>query len=168
MDEHRIGLKPIRRRVWSPRGERPIVPVHQRYQWLYVYGFVRPTTGQTMWLLMPTVSVEAWSVALAEFARTVGLGPSKRIDLVVDCAGWHTSPRVERPTGLQLLFLPPYSPELQPAEHLWALSDRPLLNRCFETLDALEAVQADHCRWLEHQTAIVRSTTNFHWWPQLA
>ena len=33
-DEHRIGLKPILRRVWAPRGERPIAPRHHRFEWL--------------------------------------------------------------------------------------------------------------------------------------
>ncbi len=44
-DEHRLGLKPILRKVWSPVGERPIVKVHQRYEWTYLYAFARPNTG---------------------------------------------------------------------------------------------------------------------------
>ena len=47
MDEHRIGLKPITRGVWAPKGERPIALGHHRYEWLYIYGFVEPTTGRT-------------------------------------------------------------------------------------------------------------------------
>ena len=51
MDEHRIGLKPIVRAVGAKRGERPVVSVQPRYEWLYVYGFVRPETGETsFWL----------------------------------------------------------------------------------------------------------------------
>ena len=34
-DEHRLGLKPIHRRVWAPIGERPIALGHHRYEWLY-------------------------------------------------------------------------------------------------------------------------------------
>lgn len=41
-DEHRVGLKPIIRKVWSPIGERPIAVVQPRYEWLYIYGFVEP------------------------------------------------------------------------------------------------------------------------------
>ncbi len=55
---------------------------------------------------------------------------------------------VERHMGLSLLFLPPYSPGLQPAEHLWQLSDAPLVDRCFASLDDLESVQAERCDWL--------------------
>jgi hypothetical protein len=48
-DEHRVGLKPILRKVWSPIGQRPIATVSHRYEWLYVYGFVKPQTGETLW-----------------------------------------------------------------------------------------------------------------------
>ena len=39
-DEHRVGLKPIIRRIWAPIGERPIAEVEHRYEWLYLYSFV--------------------------------------------------------------------------------------------------------------------------------
>jgi len=44
MDEHRIGLKPILRRVWAPKGERPAALGHHRYERLYVWGFVQPAS----------------------------------------------------------------------------------------------------------------------------
>jgi hypothetical protein len=46
-DEHRIGLKPITRRVWAPRGNRPVAPCHHRFEWLYVTAFVSPATGES-------------------------------------------------------------------------------------------------------------------------
>ncbi|MBA2754580.1 MAG: hypothetical protein H0U40_08995 [Chloroflexia bacterium] len=46
-DEHRLGLLPVIRRVWAPRGQRPVCPVRRRFQWRSVSGFVRPSTGQT-------------------------------------------------------------------------------------------------------------------------
>src|SRR5215204_2173957 len=45
-DEHRLGLKPILRRVWAPKGQRPIALGHHRYKWLYVTAFVQPTSGE--------------------------------------------------------------------------------------------------------------------------
>lgn len=168
MDEHRIGLKPILRRVWSKRGQRPRVVVNQRYEWLYVYGFVHPPTGRSFWLFMPTVSIPAFDAALSAFAEFAGASPDKRLFIFVDRAGWHTSPKVQCPAAVRLWFLPPYSPELQPAEHLWTLSDKPLVNRCFANLNQLEAVQAERCNWLQDHPDIVRSATNFHWWPQFA
>jgi hypothetical protein len=117
-DEHRVGLKSIVRRVWAPKGTRPIAAIKEKYQWLYVYAFVHPTSGDTHWLLLPTVNSQAMSLALADFAKAVGAGPDKHILLVLDGAGWHTSHEVVIPAGIELVPLPSHSPELQPAERL--------------------------------------------------
>ncbi len=90
-DEARLGIKPIVRKVWSPIGQRPLVKVHQRYEWTYLYAFAHANSGEVRWLILPTVSVEAFSLALEDFAREVGAGKRKRIMLVVDKAGWHTA-----------------------------------------------------------------------------
>ena len=80
--------------------------------------------GRTSWLLLPTVDVEVFSLALAAFAEEVGAGPNKHIVLVLDRAGWHSSARLSVPEGIHLVFLPPHSPEVQPSERLWPLSGR--------------------------------------------
>jgi DDE superfamily endonuclease len=67
-------------------------------------------------------------VELAAFARAVGASPTKQIVLVLDQAGWRTSVHLRVPEHVHLLFLPPYSPELQPAEHLWSLTNDALVN----------------------------------------
>ena len=54
---HRVGLKPILSKLWPPIGERPLGIVNHRYEWLYVYGFVNPKTGETHWYLIPRVNV---------------------------------------------------------------------------------------------------------------
>ncbi|WP_364302975.1 transposase [Moorena sp. SIO4A5] len=71
------------------------------------------------------------------------------------------------PKGLFLEFLPPYSPELQPAERLWPLLDQALINRVFETIEALEEAIFQRCRQLIKQPQILRRLTQFHWWPSL-
>ena len=143
-----------------------MAPVHHRYEWLYVYGFVRPATGETFWLILPRVNKELFSLALKEFAEWVGAGEDKRVVLAVDRAGWHTSEEVEAPEGLHLLKLPPRSPELQPSERLWPLVDEPVANRHFEDLDELEGVLVERCRELLGRPATVRSHTRFHWWTE--
>jgi transposase len=165
-DEHRIGLKPVLRRVWAPIGKRPIAIVRHRFAWRYLVGFVHPASGRTLFHLATTVSIAAFEVELAEFTRVVGASPTKQIVLVLDRAGWHASARLRVPEHLHLLFLPPYSPELQPAEHLWPLTNACLVNRYFASLDELEDAQLAHCAALQAQPARIRSTTAFHWWPK--
>jgi transposase len=166
-DEHRIGLKPILRRVWARKGSRVRTVVRPRYQWMYLYGDVLPHSGATSWLLMPTVNTTAFSLALAAFAQEQGVGPSKQVLLVMDQAGWHKGRELLVPEGLHLLFLPAHSPELQPAERLWPLTNEPLANRVFDSLDELQEVQAERCRWLQTHPEIIRGRTSFHWWPPL-
>lgn len=163
-DEHRVGLKPILRRVWAPRGVRPGVRVRPRYEWLWVYGFVRPATGQTEWLLLPRVSTELFDLALAHFARAVGAGPHKRVLLVLDQAGWHTTGQLAVPEGIHLVFLPAHSPELQPAERLWPLCNEGLANKLCATMAELEEALA---HWLvQIRDEAVCRLTHYHWWPQ--
>ncbi len=164
-DEHRLGLLPVLRRVWAPKGQRPLAHVRRKYEWLYVYGFVRPRTGQSWWGLLPTVTVPAMNLALATFARDEGIDAQQRAVLVVDQAGWHTSPELAVPDGIDVLFLPSASPELQPAERLWALIDEPVANRAFADLDALEVVLVERCRRLEADRERLKAHTHFHWWP---
>jgi transposase len=165
MDEHRVGLKPVIRRVWARKGQRPLIRVQQRYEWLYVYGFVHPESGDTHWLLLPSVNVEVFTIALEQFAQAVDAGPHRRILLVLDRAGWHSSQTLVVPDGIQLMFLPPYSPELQPCERIWPLTNEAIANRRFETLDELQEVQAERCVALQNDPDGLRHTTLFHWWP---
>lgn len=164
-DEHRLGLLPVTRRVWAKRGQRPVAAVERRYQWLYVYGFVRPATGQSWWALAPTVTAEAMSAVLAAFAHDEGIDAQHRVALVLDGAGWHTSHTLRIPEGIDLLRLPAVSPELQPAERLWPLVDEPVANRSFADLDALEAVLVQRCQTLRAAPALIKAHTQFHWWP---
>lgn len=164
-DEHRLGLLPVIRRVWAPIGQRPIAQIRRKYQWLYVYGFIRPATGQSWWCLLPTVTTKAFALALATFARDEGIDAMHRAVLVVDRAGWHTSPALGLPEGLEVVFLPSASPELQPAERLWPLVDEPVANRAFPDLEALEAVLVERCRVLAADRERIKSHTRFHWWP---
>jgi transposase len=159
-------LKPILRRVWAPKGQRPIALGHHRYKWLYVTAFVQPISGEVFWYVSNGVSKPFFAALLALFAREAGAGRDRIIVLGLDSAGWHTAPNLVVPEGLRLVYLPPYSPELQPAEHLWPILDEPLANRYFETLADLERTVADRCRVLGGDQLSLG--TNFHWWPKPA
>ena len=164
-DEHRIGLQPILRKLWAPKGERPQVTVYPRYEWLYLYAFVRPSTGETYWLLMPYLNTKAFSLALELFAKT----RDKHVLLMMDNAAWHKSSKLVIPETISTLFQPPYSPELQPAEHLWQFSDEPLTNQCFDSLDDLQNSLELHCRMIMTQPQYIQrihKATCFHWLPQ--
>jgi transposase len=84
------------------------------------------------------LNIDLFNCVLANFAHYFGPGPDKHILLSIDQVGWYTSDKVVLPEGLRLVFLPSYSPELQPAERLWPILDEPIANRVFDTIDELE------------------------------
>ena len=84
---------------------------------------------------------------------------------MLDNAGWHVSKNVKLPTGIRLCFLPPYAPELQPAERLWPLTDEAVVNKPFETLDQLSDTLDRRCAALADDPAVIKGNTFFHWWP---
>ena len=133
------------------------------------YAFAHPKSGEVHWLILPTVSAEVFSMALEHFAKEVGAGKRKRILLVVDRAGWHTAKKkLKVPEGIHLEFLPPHSPELQPAERLWPLSNEGVANCHFEEIEELEETLGERCVALSEQPDLIRSYIRYHWWPQAA
>ena len=165
-DEHRLGLKPIHRRVWAPIGERPLALGHHRYEWLYVTAFVAPSRGETVWYLSNGLDKPFFAKLLEAFARETGAGRDRIIVLQLDNAGWHTPENLPVPDGIRLVYQPARTPELQPAEHLWPLVDEPLANKYFDTIDDLETVVAQRCCDLNFDRNLIAQHTGFHWWPK--
>jgi hypothetical protein len=68
--------------------------VRHRYEWLYVYGFVKPKTGETLWYLIPRVNTKWLNIVYENFAKDAEISGKKKILLVEDNAGWHRSQKV--------------------------------------------------------------------------
>jgi transposase len=162
-DEARLGLKPVSRRVWWRKGQRPRSCGRTRYEWLYVYGFARPATGATFTVILPRVRVERMAAALAGFAAHADPEGEKVLVLVVDRAGWHTAKRLAVPPNIVLHFLPPCTPELQPVEPFWSLVREAVANDTFERLADLRRAVRRRCRKLAADQVTVRGAVGFHW-----
>jgi transposase len=109
-----------------------------------------------LWLLAGGMTATAVAAVTSNSAYWIG-----QIVLVLDRAGWHASVHLRVPDHVHLLFLPAYSPELQPAKHLWPLTNTALANRHFATIEALEDVQAERCVALQALRDLIRSTALF-------
>jgi len=167
-DEHRIGLKPVTRRVWAPVGERPIAHGHHRFEWLDVTAFVSPATGESFWYVSNGVSKPFFEALLRLFAEEAGAGRERRIVLTLDNAGWHGEAGLAVPDGVRLVFQPAYTPEAQPAETLWTLVDEPIVNKHIPTLEALEEIVSSRCAALASDHEKIKSQAGFHCWPKIA
>jgi transposase len=100
---------------------------------------------------------------LAEIAGEVS--PGAHAILVLDGAGWHqTGGELKVPGNISLLHLPPYAPELNPVENLWAyLRGNKLSNRVFETYDAILDACCDAWNWLMSQPSRITSIATRSW-----
>ena len=162
-DEGRFGLKPLLTRIWAKRGQRPVIAQRRRYHWLYTYIFVEPHTGQSEYLILPSVSVELMQLALEEFSRAVDPEQRQIIVLLLDRAGWHTSLRLQVPKNIVLLPFPPYTPELSPAEPMVLKLKLPLANQMLDTLQQIEDRLVAECLRLQAHPQEVRALTRFPW-----
>lgn len=114
--------------MWALRGSRPQAPRQTEYGYTYVFAAVCPATGDSVALVLPWANTEMMTWFLAELALAVPAGA--HLVLVLDNAGWHRSHDLIVPGCISLLFLPPYSPELNPVERVWGhLKKRRLSNR---------------------------------------
>ena len=161
MDEARIGLQPIRHKTWAPLGVRPTVEVAPKYEWRYVYSAVQPLTGKTYTLILPSVNTDMMQIWLDSFAAS---RPRNTTSLVVlDGAGWHTTSKLTVHRNIETIALPPYSPELNPAERLWTLMRRCLANRYFASLNELDEAIINAVRNWIRDTGALASLTSYQW-----
>ena len=137
-DESRVGLLPLIRRRITAGGGQPVATVTYQFRYFYLYGAVDPTTGDSFFLELPWLNTRAFQVWLAHFAETF---PDSFNLLVLDNGAFHKAKAVQWPANVAPVFLPPYSPELNPIERLWRDLKDKLAEGVAHTLDQLsEAV----------------------------
>ena len=140
-----------------------MAPHRIKRQWLYVYGFARLGTAETTWYLLPQANTDWMSLALAEWTREVDPQGRKRLLLVMDGAGWHSSGKLVVPPQGELFPLPPNTPELQPVESAWPHLREVVANEVFPGLEPLTDRLAEQCRrFLDHPETI-QGQLAFHW-----
>lgn len=160
-DEARFGRINDLKRCWAPQGIRPHIDFQVIRQFTYVYAAVCPKTGQTFSLILPDADSEMMNLFLCELKQYY---KDYRVIMVADQASWHKSATIKKDKNLRFIFLPPASPELNPAEHLWDhIREKYFANRSFDSVDDLEIKleRAFHDVYLDKDT--IRSLTSFSW-----
>ena len=148
-------------RCWAPRGIRPNVPCQIVREYTYAYVAVSPHDGTMDSLILPWVSEQAMSIFLREVSNR---HPDEFILMVMDGAGWHKAKALKVPGNMALIFLPPYSPELNPVEHIWeSIREDGFRNKAFNSIGAVEDRLAQSLADLEKDPVSVASMTGFPW-----
>jgi transposase len=113
------------------------------------------------------VSKPFFEAPLETFAREAGADVHRTIILVIDNAGWDGKAGLSVADGVRLVFLPPYTPEPQPAEALCALVDEPIVNKHVATIDELDEIIAKRCVALAKEREAIKGRADFHWLPKV-
>jgi transposase len=139
--------------MWVPPEIRDPVMLHApTRKSVACFGAVNLATGRLVRAICSVFNAETFSAFLHQLLRH--RARRKRMVVVLDNAKYHHAvllkPMLHKYRAtLQLLFLPPYSPQLAPIERVWKLARRLVMhNRYFATLAAvLEAVNACFTLW---------------------
>jgi transposase len=158
-DESRLGLQlPIHRRL-TGYGVKPVQIVEPLYEYYWLYAAVEPTTGDAFWWELPCLDADCFTVFLRQFGHHY----AESLNIVLlDQAPAHVAHRVAVPDNVVLVWLPAYSPELNPVERLWEdLKHRidVLDARVRTSLAALQAHVADIVR--RYTTEAIASLTGY-------
>jgi hypothetical protein len=134
-DEGRFGRISTPNRAWAPPGVRPKVARQIIRESSYVYAAVAPEQGLMTSLILPAANTAMMNLFLAQVAQDFA---DYFVVMQVDQAGWHRAKDLQVPENIRLIFQPPYSPEVNPVEHLWEeLREKYLHNRLFPSLQGL-------------------------------
>ena len=160
-DEGRFGLLGNPRRCWAPKRIRPVVGARLIRQYTYAFSAVSPHDGAMDSLVLHFVNAETMSLFLAVVANRHS---DEFILMVMDQAGWHIANALEIPANMRIIFLPPYSPELNPAEHIWkTLRVGWFANTVFNGMKAVVDTLCDGLRTLESDHQRTQSFAGFDW-----
>lgn len=158
-DEAGFGRINKPKRCWCPKGLRPLTPCHHIREYRYVYGAVEPLTGESFFLVMPFCNTDCMNIFLEELSSAY---PNDKIIMVCDGAAWHKAKRLEIPTNIRLLFIPPYTPEMNPIEQIWKeIRKLGFKNEIFASLEKVVDRLCETISNLPRQT--IRSITGRHW-----
>jgi len=132
-DEAGFGRINKPKRCWAPMGVRPCVPSHHIREYRYAYGAVEPMTGDSFFLVLPWANTVCMNLFLSELSNVF---PDDMILMGLDQASWHTTKNLIIPDNIQLFFLLPCTPEMNPVEQVWKdIRKRGFKNELFTTLE---------------------------------
>jgi V8-like Glu-specific endopeptidase len=158
-DEGRFGRLSRPHACWAPPGVRPLAPSQFVREAVYVFAAVAPSLGKLCSLILPAANTEMMNLFLEHVSQTFS---NYFIVMQIDQAGWHHAKNLVIPENIRLIKQPPYSPELNPVEHVWdEIREKYFHNRIFPSLDLLVEKLCHALNTLTDNAPRVKSMTNF-------
>jgi len=119
----------------TARAVKPICKFQQVFRSTYLFGAFSPITGDSLQLILPYCNGDNFQIFMDKLS---GQNPEELKIMVLDNGAFHKAKKLNIPENIALIFLPPYSPELNPAEKMWAKYKRQFSNLLFDSLERLE------------------------------
>jgi transposase-like protein len=160
-DEARFGRMARMRRCWAPAPLRPMVRNGYERQFTYVYGAISPLQGQLDWCLTPQMNTEHMAAFLQQVSQAHA---DEFILMVLDGASSHKAKALTVPENIRLISLPPYSPELNPQEHVWdELREKQFPNRVMDQMEQVIQQLQDGLTRMANDHDRMRSLSAWPW-----
>jgi hypothetical protein len=131
-DEMRYGTRTEMGKRWLPKGERPVCPVKIGYDFGLLYLALCPYNGDIFAMFLPNMDVVCFDIFTQKLQEHVG----QKIKLILDRAACHTA--ATQNEAVELIFLPPACPELNPAERFFKELRKELKIRVFQSIQSIE------------------------------
>jgi len=128
----------------------------------YAYTAVCPETGESYSLILPYANSICMNIFMNEFSDYF---KNYRVIMAMDRASWHTGDKTNKWDNIVPLFIPPYSPELNPVENIWDYirENYRFKNTTFSSLKSVEDKLEKSLLDLQKNKDVVRSITLFNW-----
>ena len=160
-DEARFGRISSPTYCWAPYGLRPIISAQIVRQYTHVFSAVSPNDGQSFSLILPYADTDAMDIFLQEFSEAFH---EYRIILIMDQAAWHRSKNLSQVENIRYIYLPPYSPELNPVEHFWEyIRENYFKNAYWLSMETLENALTTVLKKIADRSEMIQSLVGFHW-----
>ncbi len=140
----------------TAKGIKPIGIYKHSYLYKWLWGSFSPITGENFCMLTDTVSKDFFIKYLQDFSQTK---PDELKILIIDNAAFHSTKDIELPNNMILLPIPPYCPELNPAEKMWQWMKDKIAMKVYDTIDTLENKIEDLI--IQAENEIIKSVTGY-------
>ena len=161
-DESRVRQRSQLSRIWTKKIARPQSMQDQHYGNCYLVSSIFPDSGCIVHHVCDKANTEQVNLHLQQICAK----PPKWVHkvIVLDSANWHTSKKLKVPDHSWLLHLPPYSPQLNPAEILFQNHKKNFIaNHGFETTDILLEAVLDGLNKFVKSTDRIKSISKNSW-----
>jgi transposase len=134
-DESRFGLITKQKRVITAKGIKPIGKYKHSYLYKWLWGSFSPITGESFCMTTQGVCKDFFIKYLQDFSNHK---PGELKIMIIDNAAFHSTKDIVLPENIVLMPIPPYCPELNPAEKVWQWMKDKIAMKIHDTLDILE------------------------------